>query len=44
LVAEVCTQYEAAKGQISGRLGSRLAALLRRRGRATRGRATQDLE
>lgn len=44
LVAELCTQYEAAKGQISGRLGSRLAALLRRRGRATRGRATQDLE
>jgi len=44
LVAELCTQYEAAKGQISGRLGSRLAAVLRRRGRATRGRATQDLE
>lgn len=44
LVAELCSQYEAAKGQIAGRLGSRLAAVLRRRGRATRGRATQDLE
>jgi serine/threonine protein kinase len=44
LVAELRKQYDAAKGQISGRLGSRLAALPRRRGRATRGRAMRDLE
>jgi hypothetical protein len=44
LVAELRAQYEAAKGRISGRLGSRLAAVLRRRGPATRRLATQDLE
>jgi hypothetical protein len=44
LVAELRKQYDTAKGQISGRLGSRLAALPRRRGRATRGRAMRDLE